>query len=79
MMNFLKFAVSAIHNSTKLTYVIGKSMFKWFNSKFQDVYHIPGTFHCKATQDFRNKTIIFLDMMEPSNKKSLLGVNLGLL
>ena len=72
-MNLLKLAVNAIHDATKLSYVLGKSILKWFNSKFLELYHIPGTFRCNVTKDFRNETIIFRDMMESSNKKILWG------
>ena len=50
---------------------------KWFNSKFQEVYHNPSTFHCNVSKDFRIKTILLGDMMETSNKKSFRGFNLG--
>ena len=37
---------------------------KWFNSKFQEFYHNPGTFNSNVTKDFGNETIILRDMVE---------------
>ena len=44
MKNFLKLDINVIHDETKLPFVLGKSILKWFKSKFQDIHHIPGTF-----------------------------------
>ena len=64
MMDFLNFFVIDIHDATKLSVVSGKSIFNWFSSKFQEIHHIPGTFHCHVTKDFRSKTIILGDVVE---------------
>ena len=39
--------------------------------KYQDIYHIPGTFHCNVTKDFREKNIILGNTMESSDHKKL--------
>ena len=31
------------------------SLLKWFKYKFQNIYHISGTFHCNVTKNFRNQ------------------------
>ena len=45
-MNFL-------NDLTKLSYVEGKSVLNWFKSKFQEISHISGTYHCNVKKDFR--------------------------
>ena len=52
-MNFLKSAVYAMHDATKLSYVFDNAILKWFMSKFQENHHIPGPFHCEEAKDFR--------------------------
>ena len=55
MMNFPKLAFLAIHYVTKLAYVCGKTLFKWFNFKFEENDHIPDNVHCYVTKDSRKK------------------------
>ena len=68
-MNILKLAFDTIHDATKLSFVYGISISKWFKSTFQDIHNASGTFHRNVINDFRNKTIIMGGMVDSSNKK----------
>ena len=64
MMNFLKLAaIYSWCNVCAYAFAYGQSILKWFKTKFHEIQHIPGTFHCNVTQDFRNKTTILGDMI----------------
>ena len=52
MMNFLKSAVNAVLDAAKLSYVYDNAILKRFIFKFQEIHHIPGTFHCNVNKDF---------------------------
>ena len=52
-------------------HVYEKSIFKSFMFKYQDIHHIPCTFHCDVTKDFMKKTIILGNMMESSDQKKI--------
>ena len=75
-MKILKLAVNAIQDAIKLLVVSGMSILKWFNSKFQDIYHIPGTFHCNVTNDSRNQVWSLLHLLEGSQEFFLLDSDL---
>ena len=59
MMKFLKLAVHSILDVTKLSYVYDNVILKRFMSKFQDIHHISGTFHCYVTRDFRIMIVLW--------------------
>ena len=48
MISFLKLAGTAVHVATKLFYVEDKSILKWFNTQFDVIHHVLGTFHCNV-------------------------------